>query len=372
MGLSGVLHTRRMKVFLISVLYLSAVAALPHQDRQGGCMVPPWVGDGVCDDFNNFADCNFDGGDCCGSNGNTSFCHECKCKQAAATTAAPATTAASATTTASGGSGGSTSCATIPSWMKTAMSAVTGFDRIINGAKASSPIPWQAHIRETGHTDGGGFCGGTILDATTVLTAAHCFWNNGVTITDFSKYFIAAGHTKVTDSAAQTAKVKSVTLHPNFDQSKSGANDIAIIKLKTALTLNAKVKPACLPAATLTLSGAAVASGWGLVGQKPNKATSDLMYIATPVMTKAQCIKNTSWTAGRLTDQMICAGYAAGGKSTCHGDSGGPLVIAGANDAAVVVGATSFGSAGGCGAKGYPAVYAYTVPFLSWIKSKMG
>merc|ERR1712018_1011848 len=272
MGLSGVLHTRRMKVFLISVLYLSAVAALPHQDRQGGCMVPPWVGDGVCDDFNNFADCNFDGGDCCGSNVNTAFCHECKCKQAAATTTAP------------GGSGGSASCATIPSWMKTAMSAVTGFDRIINGAKASSPIPWQAHIRETGHTDGGGFCGGTILDATTVLTAAHCFWNNGVTITDFSKYFIAAGHTKVTDSNAQTAKVKSVTLHPSYNQ---------------------------------------------------NKATSDLMSVAKPVWTAAQCNAKFSWTG--LTSVMICAGDADGGESTCHGDSGGPLVIAGANDAAVIV-----------------------------------
>merc|ERR1712108_125494 len=141
MGLSGVLHTRRMKVFLISVLYLSAVAALPHQDRQWGCAVPPLGGDGICDDFNNFASCNFDGGDCCGSNVNTHFCHECKCKQAATTTAAPATTAAS------GGGGGSASRATIPSWMKTKMNAVTGFDRIIKGVKAPSPIPWQAHIR---------------------------------------------------------------------------------------------------------------------------------------------------------------------------------------------------------------------------------
>ena len=88
-------------------------------------------------------------------------------------------------------------------------------------------------------------------------------------------------------------------------------------------------------------------------------------------MTKAQCIKNTSWTSGRLTDQMICAGYNAGGKSTCHGDSGGPLVIAGANDAATIIGTTSFGPADGCGAKGLPAVYAYTVPFLDWIKNKM-
>ena len=37
------------------------------------------------------------------------------------------------------------------------------------------------------------------------------------------------------------------------------------------------MKPACLPAATLTPSGVAVASGWGLIGQEPNVQTFDLM-----------------------------------------------------------------------------------------------
>ena len=72
---------------------------------------------------------------------------------------------------------------------------------------------------------------------------------------------------------------------------------------------------------------------------------------------------------------MICAGDADGGESTCKGDSGGPLVISGTGDVATIIGTTSFGpveSLGGCGAKGFPAVYAYTVPFLDWIKSKMG
>ena len=69
---------------------------------------------------------------------------------------------------------------------------------------------------------------------------------------------------------------------------------------------------------------------------------------------------------------MICAGYAAGGKSTCHGDSGGPLVIAGDEDAATIIGTTSFGSASGCGTKGLPSVYAYTIPFLDWITARMG
>ena len=45
----------------------------------GGCAFPDWVGDGCCDDGNNNLECNYDGGDCCGSNVNTLCCTECQC-----------------------------------------------------------------------------------------------------------------------------------------------------------------------------------------------------------------------------------------------------------------------------------------------------
>ena len=40
-----------------------------------------WIGDAYCDDINNNLDCNFDGGDCCGSNVNTEYCTECICHE---------------------------------------------------------------------------------------------------------------------------------------------------------------------------------------------------------------------------------------------------------------------------------------------------
>ena len=48
--------------------------------------------------------------------------------------------------------------ANMPSFMKN--------DKIVGGQDAPSPIPWQI-IKQYG-------CGGTILDSTTVLSAAHC------------------------------------------------------------------------------------------------------------------------------------------------------------------------------------------------------
>ena len=36
-------------------------------------------GDGICDDGNNHAGCEYDGGDCCGSNVHTTHCKKCQC-----------------------------------------------------------------------------------------------------------------------------------------------------------------------------------------------------------------------------------------------------------------------------------------------------
>ena len=44
-----------------------------------GCEIPSYVSDGYCDDHTNTGECNYDGGDCCGSNVNTLYCAECLC-----------------------------------------------------------------------------------------------------------------------------------------------------------------------------------------------------------------------------------------------------------------------------------------------------
>merc|ERR1712156_739197 len=50
-----------------------------------GCGEPNFKGDGLCDDFNNNAECNYDDGDCCPPNpppaGWDDFCEACECKQ---------------------------------------------------------------------------------------------------------------------------------------------------------------------------------------------------------------------------------------------------------------------------------------------------
>ena len=44
------------------------------------CEYPQYKGDNICDDGNNNAGCNWDGGDCCGNHVNQDYCQECLCK----------------------------------------------------------------------------------------------------------------------------------------------------------------------------------------------------------------------------------------------------------------------------------------------------
>ena len=44
-----------------------------------GCQTPGTVNDGYCEDHVNNAECNYDGGDCCGPNVNMRNCADCIC-----------------------------------------------------------------------------------------------------------------------------------------------------------------------------------------------------------------------------------------------------------------------------------------------------
>merc|ERR1719411_877482 len=70
-------------------------------------------------------------------------------------------------------------CADMPQFMQDA-------NRIVGGEAAPSMIPWQVAMLSNGWQ----FCGGTILDACTILSARHCF-----TSTSTSGKTIRAGST---------------------------------------------------------------------------------------------------------------------------------------------------------------------------------
>merc|ERR1712172_341329 len=205
-------------------------------------------------------------------------------------------------------------------------------------------------------------------------TCGVCPGNNECAkIPSWMKSDIANRIVHVQDGAGQSAFVEKITLHESYNPNTIN-NDIAILRLKTPLTFNDNVGRACLPEASFVPTGKAVASGWGLVAQFPDQSPKNLQWVTKPVVTNDKCCQSPfKWGVQQITANMICAGDADGGESTCSGDSGGPLVVpkSSTDDTAVVIGATSFGPRDGCGLQGLPAVYAYVTKYLDWIKPKI-
>jgi hypothetical protein len=115
------------------------------------------------------------------------------------------------------------------------------------------------------------YCGGTILNEKTILTAAHCFGNQANKI-KFKGGHISAGILLFEDAVwsidnkkkQQHVKIRKVKLHPKYLGSDGIAHnfDAAIVKLRQSLTFNNRVKPACLPDPDFE-SEIAIISGWG-------------------------------------------------------------------------------------------------------------
>ncbi|XP_076840114.1 trypsin-3 [Brachyhypopomus gauderio] len=225
-------------------------------------------------------------------------------------------------------------------------------ERIIGGY---SPEPYFITYMVSIQTTGGQhFCGGTLISKSWVLTAAHC--NIGV-----GNMRIVAGDNSVGiyEGTEQYRTPRFLISNPKFNRTTNNA-DIMLIKLQAPVILNSYVSIAPLP-----LQGADVAeghvcrvSGWGFTTPTGGIPTA-LLTVTLPIVSRTTCNSTTSYN-GNITDSMMCAGYANGGKDACSGDSGGPLVCDGR-----VYGIVSWGIS--CADPQYPGVYTAVSKFRSWI-----
>merc|ERR1711962_1315891 len=167
-------------------------------------------------------------------------------------------------------------CADMPTFMKEA-------DRIVGGEAAPSPIPWQAAVLSGTFQ----FCGATVLDAYTLLCAAHC--------TPSTSHSIRVGSTNKQEGG-QLRDIAQVIYNQNEGFQYDGQtlnNDFVILKLSNPLELNDDVKPACLPSSSDYLGVSSTeercfTSGWGTLSSG-GSATNGLQYVRVPAITNDQC-----------------------------------------------------------------------------------
>ncbi|XP_076641362.1 chymotrypsin-1 [Halictus rubicundus] len=207
--------------------------------------------------------------------------------------------------------------------------------------------PYQVSLKSNGRH----FCGGSIINARYILTAAHCVHG----LKDLRPITVQAG-TNQLSARGTVYGVEKVTAHPNYN-SFLITNDVAVIRVNQNIAFNNLVKPINLASSNVPEGSKVVLSGWGTTragGQVPDK----LQEINLNIYSQSQCKK----THSNIRDGHICT-FTKYGEGACNGDSGGPLVSGGTQ-----VGIVSFGRP--CGI-GYPDVYTRVSTYLPWIKAQL-
>ncbi|KAK2837436.1 hypothetical protein Q5P01_014648 [Channa striata] len=239
--------------------------------------------------------------------------------------------------------------------------------RVVNGINAKPHSwPWQVSVQ---YEKNGGWrhtCGGSLIAANWVMTAAQCIFSNLPSGVLVGKYDL-----KKQEASSMFILSEKLIVHEKWDPLFVGfGNDIALIKLSQSVTLSDQVQLACVPPAGTVLPNMypCYITGWGLLytgGPRADKLQQALML----VVDHATCSQADWWGIAARTN-MVC-GDGNGVKSACNGDSGGPLNCK--NDEGIweVHGITSFVSSLGCNYKKKPTVFTRVSAFSDWIKQVM-
>ncbi|QKW07628.1 serine protease [Streptomyces sp. NA04227] len=232
------------------------------------------------------------------------------------------------------------------------------------GDVANDTYPFMAALasRGQGSLKDRQFCGGSLIDRQTILTAAHCVIGENGKPVDSKKMQIAVGRTVLSDSdQGQIRNVMpkqgkgdpgGILIHPRYV--KDSAYDFALVVLEKPVKGIAPIKLPTPGTDALIRPGAkATVTGWGNTDVDMEQFPDRMRQVNVPIVSHDEC-KLSYPEYNRKVN--VCAGIE--GKDSCQGDSGGPLFRTAGRGIRYQIGVVSYGD--GCGGQGAPGVYTST------------
>ncbi|KAG7520195.1 trypsin-3-like [Solea senegalensis] len=226
-------------------------------------------------------------------------------------------------------------------------------DRIVGG---TTPVPNSIkYILSIQTLDHQHICAGSLINNYWAITAAHCYM-------DPERMVVVAGDYSLSiyEGTEQVMMPHLLIPHPEHDSSTKD-NDIMLIKFRTPFNLTSYVSTILMPRQDASIPEGQMCrvSGWGLTNPSGGEIPSTLLTVKLPIFATEKCNSSESFD-GKITENMLCAGYSTGGKDACMGDSGGPLICEGR-----LYGVVSWGK--GCAEAQLPGVYTAVSKYRKWI-----
>ena len=240
--------------------------------------------------------------------------------------------------------------------------------RIINGGDiAISQAPWQVALVVPSVPDNyeAQFCGGSLVSATAVVTAAHCIIDP-----DPTSLQVLAGVGNLSEATTRIG-VSAITLYPTYD-AVTKDNDIAVLTLQSPVDLSGSTRRAIALPSPVSFSPTiwpaagtpSFVTGWGNTSQIGESFPYQLQGVTVNVLTGPLSSTCGSYGSAYDRESMLCAANTSPDRDSCQGDSGGPLAI---NESGTwtLAGVVSWGI--GCAdMPNYPGVYARVTTYLDW------
>ena len=229
-------------------------------------------------------------------------------------------------------------------------------------------------------------CGGSLISANVVLTAAHCIK------AELKK--IKLGHADLTSEDIIEVEIESIKIHPGWNNTlckrslyKSEClNDVALIKLSRNVEFNQNVKKIDLTKdysenvlENEDIFEKFIVAGWGRTysgrgdSQKASM-TNQLQKIPIQYIKTDECMKINYFYRNILlrrlpTESLLCGKGKIANSDSCNGDSGSPLMGFLASGEVEVIGIVSSGPKNCNGSR--PALFMRISKFLPWIKDSI-
>jgi len=250
---------------------------------------------------------------------------------------------------------------------------------IVNGRD-----PEPGEIKALVYVRAGGYsCGGTLVDATHVVTAAHCAVSgSGVPL---SPGRVTVGWANSTSfSVIRMHFVDRVFVHPDYDPTTLD-NDIAVLELTQAIPGATPMRVTTVQESTSALAAGGTVKSAGYGNLTSTGPASDVVRVADmTVLPDAVCADDaksykvggvTFWGMGVDTDHSLCAiGVKSANRDiidTCQGDSGGPLFSGTTPEVLLGVVSSGVGCAGFDNGRPLsektPGVYTRLATYLPWL-----